>query len=189
VAKGFDPQLLTKTVLTVAQDIFGRQSKVQPTDPPTSETHKLIEYQGRMSVNAMKKFNSPAYISGISFYLTPQDKEKHKAVGVLVLYIEASNAEKLLKSFGYTIGEDEEDEEVVNACGKLCTVFAEGLKNELKKANFPELILGAPVSEKNSLTEGVEFGSAQTEKQEISFNFWKKKTLVLDVVLSNLTAR
>jgi len=190
MARGFDPAALSKMVLTSSQDIVGRTSKIQPNDPPTAKAQRLIEYQGRMSVAAMEKFNGPTYISGVSFYLSPQDKDKNKAVGALALYVEAVNAEKLLKSFGYSIGEDEEDEEAFNACSKLCVTFAEGVKKELVKAGYPDLTLGTAVSEKNSLSEGIAFGANQPEKQEISFVFFKKKSLVLDVVLDNLpTAR
>jgi hypothetical protein len=185
--KGFDPELLTKMLLATAQETIGR-SKVAPSDPPTTKFQGVIEYQGRMSVTAMEKFNGPTYISGVSLYLSPQDKEKHKAVGAVTLYLEASNTEKLLKAFGYSVGEDEEDEEVLSSCGKLCTTMAEGLKKELAKANFPELTLSAPVSEKNSLADGIEFGS-HTEKLEASFYFWKKKVLVVDVALGALSGR
>jgi hypothetical protein len=186
MAKGFDPELLTKASLNALQDIITSMSKVAPSEAPTTKEQRLIEYQGRMSVSAMEKFNAPTYISGVSFYLSPQDKDKHKAVGAMALYIEASSAEKLLKSFGYSVADDEEDEEALNACGKLCGLVAEGLHKELRKLSCPELTLSSPVSEKNSLLEGIEFGPSQTAKQEISFYFWKKKVLVLDVVLSNI---
>jgi hypothetical protein len=189
MAKGFDSTILTKMFLSTAEETFGRISKVAPSDPPTAKLQHLIEYQGRMSVTAMEKFNGPTYISGVSFYLSSQDKDKHRAVGAMALYIEASNAEKLLKAFGYSVGDDEEDEEVLNACGKVCVVLAEGLKKELAKLKYPDLILSVPVSEKNSLADGIESGANQMEKQEISFFFWKKKVLVVDLVLSSLTAR
>jgi hypothetical protein len=189
MAKGFDPAILTKAALAAAQDVFNRIAKTPPSDPPTTKSQNIIEYQGRMSISAMEKFNGPTYIAGVSFYLTPQDKDKHKAVGAIAVYVEALSAEKLLKTFGFTIGEDEEEEEALSACGKLCGILAEALIKELKKVGCPDLIAGTPASEKNSLADGIESGSS-SEKHEIGFFFWKKRVLVLDVVLSSIaTAR
>jgi hypothetical protein len=182
MAKGFDPERLAKASLAAAQETLSR-CKVPQSEPPTTKTQPLIEYQGRMSVTAMEKFNGPTYISGVSFYLTSQDKDKHKAVGAIALYIEAVNAEKLLKGMGYTVSDDEEDEEILGACGKLCTALAEALKGQLRGAGCPDLVLGEPVSEKNSLADGIEAG-ASSDKQEVSYYFFKKKVLVADVVLN-----
>ncbi len=189
MAKGFDAQLLTKTFLNVAQEAFSSASKLTQSDPPTTKSQNIIEYQGRMSVTAMEKFNGPTYISGLSFYLNDQHKEKHRAKGAFVLYLEASNAEKLLRGFGYPAVDDEDDEEILNSCSKLCTALAESLKQGLADQGAPQLVLSASVSDKNSLQEGVEFGPDQTEKQEFSFYFWKKKVLVVDLTMASLPAR
>lgn len=189
MAKGFDAQLLTKTFLNVAQESFSRASKLTPSDHPTTKSQNIIEYQGRMSVTAMEKFNAPTYISGVSFYLNDQDKAKHRAKGAIVLYLEASNAEKLLRGFGYPAMEDEDDEELLNSSSKLCVTLAEGLKQALAGQGAGQLVLSAPVSDKNSLQDGVEFSADQTEKQEVSFYFWKKKVLVVDLTMASLAAR
>lgn len=186
MAKGFDPQILTRTFLDSAQELFSRSSKLAQSDPPTTKSQNIIEYQGRMSVTAMEKFNGPTYISGVSFYLNAQDKDKRRAKGAVVLYVEASNAEKLLRGVGYSAGDDEEDEELLASCAKLCTALAEGLKQGL---GISSLILSAPVSEKNSLPGGIEFSADQSEKQEISFYFWKKKALVVDLTMAALPSR
>lgn len=189
MAKGFDAQLLTKTFLSVAQESFSRAAKLVQSESPTIKSQNIIEYQGRMGVTAMEKFNAPTYISGISFYLNEQDKAKHRAKGAFVLYLEVSNAEKLLRGFGYPAADDEEDEELLNSCGKLCTALAEGLKQGLVVHGAPPLVLSSAVSDKNSLQDGIEFSSDQTEKQEISFYFWKKKVLVVDITMASFSAR
>ena len=186
MAKGFDPEILSKTFIKAAEDTFSRLSKIAPSEPPTVKTQKVVEYEGRMSVAAMEKFNGPTYISSVSFYLNEQDRDKHRAKGALVLYLEATNAEKILRAFGHPITEDEEEEETLNSCGKLCTSLAEALNQSLAAQGNPQLILSSPISDKNSLHGGVEFSADQTQKQEISFSFWRKKALAVDVTLTSL---
>ena len=50
MAKGFDPDVLTKTFLKVAQDMFNKNAKATPSEPPTAKSQNIIEYEGRMSL-------------------------------------------------------------------------------------------------------------------------------------------
>lgn len=190
MAKGFDAEILVKTFLDMAQKSFDATSgKVVTSDAPTHKAQNIMEYQGRMSVTGMEKFNGPAYIAAVSFYLNEQDRDKRRAKGAMVLYLESSNAEKILRGFGHPVTDDDEEEETLAACGKLCTTFAEKFKEGLSQSGASSLILSAPVSNKNSIPEGIDFSSDQTQKQEISFYLWKKKALVVDLTLADVSRR
>ena len=190
MAANLDSQILVKTFLNATQQAFASTSgKVVPSDDPTTKAQNIIEYQGRMSVTGMDKFNGPTYIVGVSFYLNEQDRDKHRAKGAMVLYLEASNAEKILRGFGHPVSDDDEDEETVAAYGKLCITLADKFKESLAQAGYPSLVLSTPVSNKNSLPEGIDFSLDQRQKQEISFSFWKKKALVVDLTMADLSRR
>jgi|CXWL01.1.fsa_nt_gi hypothetical protein len=190
MSRNFDSQVLVKTFLSAAHQAFALTSgKVVPTDDATHKTQNIIEYQGRMSVTGMDKFNGPTYIVGVSFFLNEQDRDKRRAKGAMVLYLEASNAEKILRGFGHPISDDDEDEETFTAYGKVCTTLADKFKESLAQSGYPSLVLSEPVSSKNSLSEGIDFSSDQTQKQEISFYFWKKKALVVDLTMADLSRR
>lgn len=185
MSKSFDREVLIKMFLNVAQQAFNSTSgKVVPSDEPTNRTQNIIEYQGRMSASGMDKFNAPTYVAGVSLYLSEQDREKHKAKGAMVLYLEASNADKFFKGFGQQITDEDDEEEAAAACGQICVMLAEKLKNSLSDSGFPSLVLSKPVCNKNGLPEGVDFSSDQKQKQEISFYFWKKKAMVVDLTLA-----
>lgn len=186
MSKGFEPEVLIKTFLNIAQQAFSLTSgKVVPSDDPTHKTQNIIEYQGRMSASGMDKFNAPTYVAGVSFYLSEQDRDKHRAKGAMVLYLEASNADKFFKGFGHPIADEDDEEEAAVACGKICTMLAEKFKSSLSdSAGAPPLVLSKPACNKNSLPEGVDFSADQKQKQEISFYFWKKKSMVVDITLT-----
>ncbi len=188
MAKGFDPDILVKTFLDVAQKSFeATMGKVVPTDAATHKAQNILEYQGRMSVTGMEKFNGPAFIAGVSFYLNEQDRDKHRAKGAMVLYLEASNTEKVLRGFGHPLSDEEEEEETLAACGKLCSTLATKFKENLSGAS--SLIMSDPISNKNSIPEGIDFSSDQTQKQEISFYIWKKKAIVVDLTMADVSRR
>ena len=84
--------------------------------------------------------------------------------------------------------EDEEEESAV-ACGKICTLLAEKFKERLAESGFPELFLSKPACNKNSLPEGIDFSADQKQKQEISFYFWKKKAMVVDITMADFSRR
>ena len=150
MAKGFDPDILVKTFLDVAQKSFETtMGKVVPTDAATHKAQNILEYQGRMSVTGMEKFNGPAYIAAVSFYLNEQDRDKHRAKGAMVLYLEASNTEKVLRGFGHPVSDEDEEEETLAACGKLCAMLATKFKENLSGAS--SLIMSTPISNKNSI--------------------------------------
>ena len=190
MAKGLDSQILVKIFLDVAQKTFAATSgKIVSSDEPTHKSQNIIEYQGRMSVTGMDKFNGPTYIAGVGFYLNDQDREKHRAKGAIVIYLEASNTERILRGFGHPVSDDDEDEETLTACGKICTTLADTFKESLSQAGYPALVLSSPVVNKNSLSEGIDFSADQTQKQEISFYFWKKKAFVVDLTMADISRR
>ncbi len=190
MSKGFDSDILVKTFLNVAQQAFAATAgKVVPSDDATSKTQNIIEYQGRMSVAGMDKFNGPTYVAGISFYLNEQDRDKHRAKGAMVLYLESSNAEKFFRGFGFPVADEEEEEEASVACGKIGTMLAEKFKDKLAETGCPSLIISQPFCGKNSLSEGLDFSPDQGKKQEISFYFWKKKSMVVDITMADISRR
>lgn len=188
MSKSFDPEILIKTFLDVAQQVFATTSgKIVPSDDPTSKVQNIIEYQGRMSASGMDKFNAPTYVAGVSFYLSEQEMEKHRAKGAMVLYLEASNADKFFKGFGHPIADEDDEEEASAACGKICTMLAEKFRNSLSDTGLSSLVFSKPICGKNSLSEGIDFSVDQKQKQEISFYFWKKKAMVVDLVMTELS--
>lgn len=190
MSKSLDPDMLVKIFLSVAQQAFAATSgKIVPTDDATFKALNIIEYQGRMGSSGMEKFNGPTYVAGVSFFLSEQDRDKRRAKGALVLYLEASNAEKFFRGFGFPVPDEDDEEEASAACGKICALLAEKFKGKLSETGFPELFLSKPACNKNSLPDGVDFSHDQKQKQEISFYFWKKKAMVVDITMADLPRR
>ena len=182
--KGMDPQVLMTTMMGVAEDVLGTMSGVTATEPMQTKELDILEYNGRMRCVGMEKFNAPSYVSVVNYYLNAQDLEnRKKAKGALVLYVDFENAGKLFKNLGFSISEDEDDASMMGACGEFCNMLGDGFKKEIGKLGFADLAMSAPHNYKNSILEGVEFSSDQTTKYELSFFYWKRKAIVVEITL------
>jgi hypothetical protein len=190
MSKSLDPQFLVKTFLDVAQKSFETTGgKLIATDPATHKPQNIIEYQGRMSVTGMDKFNGPTHIAALSFYLNDQDKTKRRAKGAIALYLEASNTDKVLRAFGHSVNDDDEEEGALDACGKICKAIAANFRDALAQNGCPVLVLSDPVTGKNSIPDGIDFSTDQSQKSEFSFYFWRKKSMVIDVTMADIARR
>jgi hypothetical protein len=185
-AKSLDSQVLTPAVKEVLNQTLSRMSGIPPTAEPENKEVEIDEYEGRMKVGGMEKFEAPSYVSAVSYYLTKSDLERHKAKGAFVLYLDAENASKIYKALGFKVHEDEDDVSMMNACGEFCHQLADSFKNKLTEAGYSDLVMGDPVNYKNSALRGVEFSPEQTIKYEFSFFYWKRKSIVVEVTLADI---
>ncbi len=184
--KNMDPQVIMTSVMGVIESVLGKMSGVVATDQPQSKECDIIEYDGRMRVGGMEKFNAPSFVSVINFYISPNDMERHKAKGALVVFVDSENAGKLFHALGFSIPDDEDDVSMMDACGELCNLIAGNFKNELSGLGYADLTISAPHSYKNSVIDGVEYSPDQKNKYEFSFFYWRRKAIVVEVTLANI---
>lgn len=182
---GMDAKFVVKTMKNVMEDIMGAMVGMSPSEPMQDKEIDIVEYNGRMRCMGIEKFNAPAYISVINFYLNDIDAKQHKRVkGALVLYIEFENAGKLYKNLGISIPEDEDDASMMKACGEFAKIVTEAIKKEFAKDGYADLFTSDPFNYKNSIMEGVEYSSELKTKQEVCLFYWKRKAIVLELTLS-----
>ncbi len=182
--KGMDPEVLTTTLMGVIEQALAKMNSVTATDAPQIKTIDIVEYQNRMRVTGMEKFNAPSFVSIANYYLTPSDMEKHRAKGALVLYVDLENAGKLFKALGFTVPEDEDDSSMMDINGEFCGLLVAAFKSELVRLGYVDLVVGGPHNYKNSVMEGVEYSPDQQNKLEFSFFYWKRKAIVVELTLA-----
>ena len=181
--KNMDPQIVG-AIKGVIESVLGKMSGIVATEPSQTKECNIIEYEGRMRVGGMEKFNAPSFISVVNFYLSQGDMDRHRAKGALVVYVDSENAGKLYNSLGFSIPDDEEDVSMIAACGELSNLIAGTFKNELVTLGYQDLTISQPHNYKNSVIEGVEFSSDQKIKHEFSFFYWRRKAVVVELTLA-----
>lgn len=180
----FDPQVIATTIMGVVQDTFEKMCHASFSKPPEFVEKKIIEYNSKMRVFGLEKFNGPCYASVINFYVNLHYQEKKETCGTFVLYVEEDIALRMLKELGYT-GFNEEDEDLIkDSCGEFGNVIAGNFKNELKEIGYSDLIISAPTTYKNDIPDGVDFPYSQDKLCEIGFYLWKEKAIVIDMTMA-----
>lgn len=183
--KSIDPQVAKTAMMSVMEAALAKMSGIVSTEQPQVVEKEVIEYENRLRVTGMEKFNAPSFISVINFYLSQADMDRHKgAKGAMIFYVDSENSGKLFKALGFPTNDDEDDISMMNSCGEVCNVVGKGFKDELVKAGYVDLFMSPAHNYKNSILEGVEFSTDQTTMHEFCFFYWKRKSIVVELTLA-----
>lgn len=183
------PEVLKRLADILAQGVvalFDERAGIKFSQDPVLERKNIIEYNGRMRVDGMEKFNEPTFISTVNYYASKKDMEAHKAVGALVVYVEQEYIVTMLKQLKYPMANDEDEEEMKDCCGTLCNIIAGRFKSDLVASGHVELEMSAFSNYRNTSIKGVEFDYAEWDKFEISFFIDGKKRLVVEMTMGTV---
>ena len=111
MTKGFDPSIVNPIMTGFIEELITAQGGLVPSKPHEIAAKPVDEYEGRMRVNALEKFDASVYIAAISFYLNQADMKAHRACGALILYMDIEVADKIFKAAGLEVPYDEDDED------------------------------------------------------------------------------
>jgi len=165
-------------------DLFQERGNIAFSSRPVLEKQEIIEYEGRMRVDGMDKFdNEPTYVSAINYYINSKAMEKHDAVGAVVVYVKQEYLAGIMKKLQYPPFDDDSDDELRDSCGTLCNIIAGRVKSEFVKAGYIELEMSHFINFRNSAFDGVEFCSSEYDKYEAMFELDGKKKLVVELSL------
>ena len=148
---------------------------------PMLEKKPIIEFMRRMRVFGMEKFPNPTYISTINFYLSKKDLEKQTTIGVVALYIEQEFMDKLIKMLQYPQIDEDDEEQVKDACGAICNLICGQFKADLSLMGYWNLEMSFFSSYRNSALMGIPFYFRVLEKYELSFYIKGEKRLVMEI--------
>lgn len=189
MAKPFDTELLNTTIIEVVKDSFKKLLHIEPVGDPTVIERDLIEFDSRMRVFPMEKFNGPVIVAFVNFFLSQKDLDDNAAVGAFVFFIKEELAEKLLKAFGRPLKDGESEEALMDNTGEFCVLLAGDLKNALAAAGYAPLLISEAFKYKNSVPDGIPFDYDLYHKQEISFNFWNQKSVVIEACMGSVSQK
>ena len=157
---------------------------------PVKSVKPVIEYNGKLRVDGMEKFNNePTYVSAINYYASKVDMEKKKTLGAIMVYVQQDYMVKMMKLLQYPPVDDENETALEDSCGTLCNIIAGRFKSEISKAGYIELEMSHFVAARNNLVAGVSFCFSEFTKYEILFDIEGAKRLVLETSLGVVPRR
>lgn len=179
-----DPKVLMTRLQKVVEGVLKSTGNLNVSQEIQIHERDVIEYESRMRVSGMEKFNAPCYVASISYYRDEASQAKQDACGVMVVYIEEESVSKLLTAMGYKTAKASEEEAILDHCGELCNLISGNFKNELAGFGYSGLVSTAPITAKNSIPSGVDFPYSQYKLYEADFYLWKEKILVLGLCMA-----
>lgn len=167
--------------------IFREKAGTRLSREPIIEKKPITHFMRRMRVDPMEKFNAPTVVSIIHFYRNRKEMDLQKPTGLLLTYIELAQLTHLLKILEYPEIDDDDEEQVEDACGAVCNIVAGYFKTELLGLGYPPLEMSVYDSYINSVVNGVTYPLKATHKYDIGYEIAGQKRLVTEMVMSPLT--
>ena len=189
MAKEFNQEVLNKAIISIVEDTFQKLYRAKFSEDPVVMERDIIEFDGRLSVDPMEKFNTVAHAAAINYFLSQKDLDEEVAVGAIILIIKEDVMDKFSRAMGHSSKDSDDDQVMKDTCGEMLNVLAGNLKGELSRLGYAELFLSAPKKYKNTIRDGVLFDYSLYRKQEITFSFWNQKSVVIEVCMGAVPLR
>lgn len=150
---------------------------------PTIKKKPIVEFMRRMRVFGMEKFNNPAFVATINYYLSTKEMGKNAVWGLIAIYVEQDYLDKMVDDLQYPNVDEENIEDMKDACGAICNLIGGQFKIDLTKLGYINLEMSHFSSYRNSSLSGVEFYNKVREKYEIDFYIKGEKRLVAEITM------
>jgi hypothetical protein len=174
---------LAESFRNCVQNTVTQYCRVTFTKDAKVEARDIIEYESRMRVFGLEKFNDTCYIALLNLFESPLEKEKGDVCGVLIIYVEEENAEKLFKA--QLKGREEEDDElIVDFIKELCSAVYDSFKVQAHRFGYPNLLRGDVENYRSNIEEGVLFPYTEDTLYQVNCSLWREKVLVAELVLA-----
>ena len=167
----------------VISSMFDKKGGIKFSAKPSIERKDIIEWQGKMRIAGMEKFNEPTFISFVNYYLSEQDKQKKSVLGAVIIFVIEGQLVSILNKLGYPKVDDESETEMKEGCGKLCQDIGEAFKAKIGAMGYAEPLMTIPENYRSNVPQGVSFNFKEYDKFELNFSLENKKVLVIEMTL------
>ena|SRR3989338_4177921 len=178
-----DLESMAKTLDEIIVARINSQERLVLSKPPKFEKNSIVEYDKKLKLSAMSKFNNPGYTFAVNYHATNDDIKKFKPLGAVIIYFVEADIPIFLKAFELRNFDDENPEEIAAQClafsKPLATQFAENLTSK----GYIKLIMGEPVCARNDVN-GIGFSFDQYDKYEISYFIKDIKIMVAELTMT-----
>lgn len=190
MAKNNELEKFSGLLLAGVTNLFQERGEIKFSKTPVSVRKRIIEYDGKMRVDGMEKFNNePAYGSTVNYYVNAAEMAKKKALGALVVCVPEAYLPKLMKTLQYPAIDDEDEKAMLDSVGTLCNIVAGRFKSEVSAAGYIELEMSPFNNFRNSPLFGIDFCLQEYDKYEISFDLEGVKRLVVEMTMGVVPLR
>jgi len=177
---------LAVSVKNILQQFFQKTGRLTLPQEPALQLKDIVEYDRRMRVNALEKFNGPGYVAAINFYKNQKDKDVNHSCGALIIYINEKSVGKTLEATGFEKFNEDDSEVVIDRCCQLCEKTGAEFVKQLAAKGYQGLVTSEAIGNRNTIPQGVDFSYDQYDKYEVSFPGKDFKILIADITMAVL---
>ena len=173
---------LALALCSAIKKIFFEKSETTFSSEPRLEKKFITEFERKMRVDAMEKFNTITVFSTVEFASNEENLQRQEFMLTLVVYLEQNFLPDFLRLLQYPYIDFEDEVEVKDGCGTLANLIAGQYKREMAKLGYRDLMMSPFESHINTAPNGVGIPRGLTEKFELSFDVDGTKRLVVELV-------
>jgi CheY-like chemotaxis protein len=162
--------------------IFFEKSETTFSSEPKLEKKVITEFEHRMRIDAMEKFNNATVFSVVHFAANQEDLHRQEFLLTLIVYLEQKFLPDFMRLLQYPYIDSDDDIEIRDGCGTLVNLIAGQYKREMAALGYRDLMMSHFESYINTAPNGVGIPRGLTEKYELSFDVEGTKRLVVELV-------
>jgi hypothetical protein len=162
----------------VVTRILKRKAKFREINKPEFLTKPIIEFRRRMRVSSLERFESTTYIASINFCRTNADLSANKALGAVIVFVEEKNLGFLLQRMDYPMEDNDNLDELKDACGTICNLICGNFKSGLVQLDYQELVMSHFSSFQNEAPFGIDYDQQEKNYYEMTFNVEEHEKLL-----------
>ena len=190
MGKNNDLEKFSGLLLKGVTNLFQERGEIKFTKPPATQRRTIIEYDRKIPVDRIEKFNNErTYGSTVNYYGNAAEMARNKTLGALIVYVPEAYLPKLMRTLQYPAIDDEDEKAMLDSVGTLCNIVAGRFKSEVSSAGYIELEMSHFNNFRNSPLYGIDFCFPEYEKYEISFDLEGVKRMVLEVTMGIVPLR
>lgn len=167
--------------------MFWQKAQLKLSREPIFHKKLITQFGRRMRIDGLEKFNGSTIFSVVHFFADRKDMEKNKPAGLLTTFIEENFIADFMELINYPPIDEDEDDEVLDACGAVCNLIAGYFKKEIARIGYKDLEMSPFSSYINTSVNGEVYPLSEAEKYEISYEIGGVKRLVTEMVMGPLS--
>ncbi len=134
-------------------------------------------------------FEGPSVVSAIGLFLSDKHVTKGLPCGAVVLFSDEYYVRKLMSSSGLLGGDVSDPGVIVDFCSELCNMITGGLINRIVIEGYQEILMTAPITNREEIPDGIAFNPDYTEYIEFVFSLWDKHVFTIVLTLSAIFSK
>jgi hypothetical protein len=177
---------LSEILITSVKKMLAQKGDIYLSEDPKVTEKEIVEFSRRMRVDGLEKFPCRTIMASVNFYIDKSHMASEQALGAMVVYLPEDYIARLMWLLEYGRINENDDMELLDACGTLTNLIAGGFVKELCANGFVHLEMSHFETFVNSPVNGIIFSPKETVKHEIEFYIRKEKRMVLELSMGHL---